>query len=161
MTGALYTVGHSNHALEAFVGLLRKHGIQVLVDVRSQPASRYLPHFNKNEVAAGVEAAGVRYLFLGAELGGRPEGRDFYDEAGHVLYDRLAASPRFQEGIVRLERGLTRFRVAIMCSEEDPAVCHRYLLIARVMRESGVPIAHIRGDGSLQDDAELQPCRRL
>jgi uncharacterized protein (DUF488 family) len=153
----LYTVGHSNHALEDFVRLLQSHAVQVLVDVRSSPHSRYVPHFNRESLHAALREAGMRYLFLGKELGGRPEGDDFYDEDGFVLYSRVAESPLFLAGIDRLEAGIRRYRVAIMCSEEDPAVCHRHLLVGRVMAERGAEITHIRGDGSLQTDSDLRP----
>jgi len=104
---------------------------------------------------ARVTAAGIKYLFLGAELGGRPRGEEFYDADGHVLYWRVAESPAFLEGISRLEAGIQKYKVAIMCSEENPAVCHRRLLIGRVLVMRGITITHIRGDGQVQTDAEL------
>ena len=99
-----------------------------------------------------LKQAKVKYLYLGKELGGRPEGAQFYDADGFVLYHRLAESPLFLDGIKRLEAGLRRYRVAIMCSEENPAVCHRQLLVGRVIARHGVRITHIRGDGELQPD---------
>jgi uncharacterized protein (DUF488 family) len=152
----LFTVGHSNHALEVFLGLLRKHEIQVLVDTRSYPYSRHCPHFNREELVRALNQKEIKYLDLGQELGGRPDGDEFYDDEGHVLYYRLAESAAFLGGIARLERGIRRFRVAIMCSEENPSICHRYRLVGRVMAGRGVKVQHIRGDGSIQVDAELQ-----
>ncbi len=151
----LFTVGHSNHPPEVFVGLLKRHEIQVLVDVRSYPYSRYVRHFNKEELSSALRAHGINYLYMGKELGGRPDEEDFYDEEGHVLYSRLAESPVFLGGIERLEKGIRQFRVAILCSEENPAVCHRHLLICRVMAQRGTMIRHIRGDGTIQFDADL------
>lgn len=151
----LFSIGHSNHTEEKFLELLKQHEIGVLVDVRSQPYSRYSPHFNAGSLKALVESAGVRYLFMGDQLGGRPEGDEFFDEAGHALYYRMAESPPFLEGIARLERGARDHRVAMMCSEEDPAVCHRYLLVTRVIRERGIDVWHIRGDGRLDPDEAI------
>ncbi len=151
----LFTVGHSNHSVDVFVGLLKSHEIQVLVDVRSYPYSRYVRHFNKEELSSALKAHGINYLFMGRELGGKPEEEEFYDEDGHVLYSRLAESPVFLSGIERLEKGIRQFRVAILCSEENPAVCHRHLLISRVMSQRGTEIRHIRGDGTIQSDADL------
>jgi len=94
-------------------------------------------------------------LYLGRELGGRPEGDDYYDAQGHVLYARLATSSLFLEGIDRLQKGAQTYRVAVMCAEEDPLNCHRRLLIGRVLRERGVALDHIRGDGTLQAEDEL------
>jgi uncharacterized protein (DUF488 family) len=94
----------------------------------------------------------MKYVFLGKELGGRPEGSEFYDEGGGVLYDRLAESALFLEGIDRLMEGVKGYRVAIMCGEEDPVKCHRRVLVGRVLEERGVRVKHIRGDGRVEDD---------
>src|SRR5262249_35414963 len=71
-------------------------------------------------------------------------------------YNLVAEEPRFLEGIERLERGRKEYRVALMCSEENPAVCHRHLLIGRVLSSRGVPYLHIRGDGALQSEEEVR-----
>lgn len=152
---AVFTVGHSNVALADFIALLQRHTIGVLVDVRSAPYSKYVPHFNGPVLKEAVVAAGMRYLYLGSELGGRPRDRQFYDAAGHARYDLLARSPLFLAGIERLIGELGENRVAIMCGEENPAECHRRLLVGRVFAERGVDVRHIRGDGRVQTEAEL------
>lgn len=152
---SLFTVGHSNHRLEAFIEILKKNRIQVLVDTRSYPYSKHVPHFNREELAAHLKREEIKYLYLGMELGGRPEDGDLYDEQGRVLYYRLAETPTFLAGIERLESGIRRYRVAIMCSEEDPAVCHRHLLIGRVMAGRGAVVQHIRADGTVQRGSDL------
>ena len=92
---------------------------------------------------------------MGEQLGGRPKGEEFYDAKGHVLYDRVAASEFFRDGVSRLERGIENHNVALLCSEENPAVCHRKLLIGRVLAERGFAVQHIRGDGRMQSDEDL------
>ena len=92
------TIGHSNHAPDTFAALLRQHGVNEVVDVRSAPYSRYLPHFNKEHLAESLEEAGIRYSFLGKELGGQPAERAFYDDDGRVMYDKLAATAAFKGG---------------------------------------------------------------
>lgn len=153
--GCVYSVGHSNQSLDAFLALLKRHGVEGVADVRSAPYSRHAPHFNRPELERAVRAAGLAYVFLGRELGGRPEGDEFYDAEGHVLYGRVARAPFFQDGLRRLVEGARRRRVAMMCAEEDPAVCHRHRLVARVLTERGMPVRHLRGDGRIQTDAEV------
>ena len=153
----LYTIGHSNHTAEKFLELLHEHGIEVLVDVRSQPFSRYNPQFNDNNLASALKAAGIRYLFMGDQLGGRPEGVEFLDDEGHALYHRMAESPQFLAGLERLEHGVGEHRVAIMCSEENPAICHRHLLVTRVISGRGIDVLHIRGDGRLETEDQIAP----
>jgi len=152
----VYTVGHSNYPLEEFLALLRAHRIEVVVDTRSQPYSKYATHFNHDVLRSAVETAGAKYLYLGKELGGRPEGTEYYDVHGHVLYDRVAASPLFREGLARLLEDAGRWRLALMCAEENPAGCHRRLLVTRVLEEQGAHILHIRGDGRLQSEEALR-----
>lgn len=145
----IYTIGHSNVPLAEFLARLDRHAIDVVADVRSRPFARYATHFDAAPLKAAIEAAGRRYLFLGRELGGRPEGGAFYDAEGHVRYDRVAATPFFRAGIDRLERGITRYRVALMCSEGDPAACHRHLLIGRVLADRGIVVRHVGPDGEI------------
>lgn len=153
---SLFTIGHSNHSLETFLGLLRQNRIEVLIDTRSAPFSRFSPHFNRDDLKRSVEEEGMKYGFYGKELGGRPQDEDFYDEAGHVLYSQVAKSWLFNEGIERLMKGIAKYRVAIFCSEEDPSVCHRRLLVSRVLFQQGVTVFHIRGDGTIVTEQELQ-----
>ena len=153
--GHLYSIGHSNHPFERFVGLLSEHGIEVVVDVRSQPFSRYACQYNKEQLERRLVEANVQYLFLGRELGGRPAAEVFYDAAGYVLYSKLARSELFLRGLARVEEEAQRARVALMCSEEDPRGCHRRLLIGRVLESRGIELLHIRGDGRLEPRSGL------
>jgi uncharacterized protein (DUF488 family) len=152
---AIYTIGHSNQPVEQLLALLRRHAIEVLTDVRSAPYSRYASQFNQRELQAALREAGVQYVFLGKELGGRPEDESLYDDEGHVDYRRVSRTTPFRDGIERVKRGAERYRVALMCSEEDPTDCHRRLLVGRVLRDDGVELLHIRGDGRLDRDDDL------
>ena len=154
-TSTAWTIGHSNHPIDVFIDLLTRHQIAVLVDVRSSPYSGYASHFNKEAIEHALRQRDVRYLFLGDMLGGRAEGEQFYDAAGYVLYAEVARSDKFQQGIRRLLDGVAKHRVALMCGEEDPAECHRRLLVGRVLRERGVCVVHIRGDGRAQSEDDL------
>lgn len=151
----IFSIGHSNQPLEAFLSLLQQHRIQVLVDVRSSPYSKYVPHFNGTPLAIAIKQTGIKYMFMGKELGGRPDGDEFYDADSHVLYNCVAESSIFLNGIKRLKEGGKMYRVAIMCSEEDPISCHRHLLIGRVLTKQGVNLLHIRGKGHIQTEEEL------
>ena len=153
----LWTVGHSNHTVERFLELLGEHGIEVVVDIRSEPYSSYSKHFCQAPLRQSLKDAGLSYLFMGGELGGRPPEPEFYDEDGHVLYGELAVTERFREGLHRLVDGATRYRVSMMCSEENPTSCHRHRLVTRALRESDrrVSILHIRGTGEVVDETRL------
>jgi uncharacterized protein (DUF488 family) len=151
----VFTIGHSNHTLEHFLNLLKAHAVQVVVDTRSQPYSKYTTQFDHETLKPALQDMEIRYLYLGRELGGRPEGDEFYDDEGHVLYDRVAATSHFLEGLSRLERGIREYNVATLCAEENPAACHRRLLVGRVLLDRGIQVEHIRGDGRIQTEEEV------
>ena len=166
----LYTIGHSNQSLDEFIGLLRKHDVEVLVDVRSAPYSRWTPHFGKESLEHALKLDGLKYLYLGRQLGGRPDPDqrpDFYDEGGHALYYKMADDTDFNDALQRLREGVARYRVAVMCSEEDPTDCHRRLLVGKVMADRWrVVLRHIRRDGRIEEEErvdlrhELQPVQQ-
>lgn len=154
MKPELFTVGHSNHSLEHFLGLLRLHRIQVLVDVRSSPYSARLPQFNREPLKPVLKAAGIRYLFLGEELGARRAERNCYVD-GIARYDRIAKTAAFQSGLERVTTGIQKFRSALMCAEKDPLECHRTILVCRHLRDIA-QIQHIRADGSLESHEQAE-----
>ncbi len=158
---AIWTVGHSNHDFDRFAHLLLPERIEFLIDVRSFPYSRYAPHFNRDALETSMPPLGVRYLFLGEQLGGRPTHEEYYDAEGHALYAPMSEEEPFRHAIERLIAGASRHRLALLCSEADPQHCHRRLLVGRVLTDRGVQLRHILADGSVsvEDAVALSPDR--
>lgn len=147
--GDILTVGHSTHAIDHFLDLLSKHGVTAVADVRSVPASRFTPQFNRDTLKRSLADLGIKYVFLGQELGARSDDRSCYIN-GQVQYGRLAQTEPFGEGIDRLLKGSATERIAVMCAEQEPLDCHRTVLVSRVLAERGASVAHIHGDGRLE-----------
>ena len=158
----LYTIGHSNHALEDFLQLLRRHGISAVADVRSSPYSRYTSQFNREVLQAALKEAEIAYVFLGRELGARREDPSCYRD-GRVCFERVARTELFQAGLSRLRAGAESYRIAVMCAEKDPTSCHRMILVCRHLRAAELRIDHILEDGELEnnDDTERRLMREL
>ena len=151
MTGpTILTVGHSNHPLEHFLELLARHGVTAVADVRSAPYSRFCPHFNRRALSSSLADRGMRYLFLGRELGGRPDDPACYDEGGRVCYDRVRRTERFRGGVRQLLATAATRRSALMCAEKEPLDCHRTLLIAQALERQGVAVVHILAGGAIE-----------
>lgn len=149
----LYTLGHSNHSIEYFVKLLKKYDIEVVADVRSVPYSRYNPQFKKNNLKVHLREHGIRYVFMGQELGGKPQNEKMYCH-GKVNYSQLAETPAFRGGLKRLKKGIEKYRIAVVCAEKDPYTCHRYFLVGAELEKLGVNVRHILDDGSLLHSIE-------
>ncbi|MFO0844848.1 MAG: DUF488 domain-containing protein [Gemmataceae bacterium] len=146
LAGRLFTVGHSNHEPEAFLALLRRHGVTAVADVRSSPYSRRMPHFSRGSLEATLGHHGIAYVFLGQELGGRPTDEALYHPDGWADYERVRSTAGFARGVERVLGGLQRYTVALMCGEEDPIDCHRGLMVTPALKGVGLPPRHIRRD---------------
>lgn len=147
---SVFTIGHSTHDTDAFIALLRLHKITAVCDVRSRPYSRLNPQFNRETLRKALRSAGISYVFLGTELGARSDDPACY-ERGKVQYARLAASELFRKGLQRIEKGLRRYRIALMCAEKEPLECHRTILLARYLEQLDIDVRHILYDGSLEE----------
>jgi len=145
----IYSVGHSSHDWSTFILLLDAAGIGVVIDVRSNPASR-LPHFNRTALKERLNAVGIGYVFLGLELGGRAR------EGGVPDYEQMATSRMFAEGLTGVEEMAARTRPALMCSEHEPLTCHRCLLVGRRLAERGNDVAHILRDGRIETNTTTE-----
>lgn len=154
--GRVFTIGHSHHELQHLLELLRAAGVDAVADVRSSPFSRRLPQYNRPELERGLKEAGVVYVFLGEELGGRPQQPSLYDDEGRVDYRRVRTTDFFRRGLERVARAREKYRVALLCAEEDPLDCHRGLMIAPALVELGVLPVHLRGDGGIETTGALE-----
>ena len=151
----VFTIGHSLHEIEAFIDLLRRHGIEAVADVRSHPYSKRLPQFSKAELQRALKAAGIQYVFLGQELGARRNERDCYVN-GQAKYELIARLPAFAKGIERIQAGAARMNLSLMCAEKDPITCHRTILICRELARLGLDVKHILDDGRLELHEDAQ-----
>jgi uncharacterized protein (DUF488 family) len=155
VTEAVYTVGHSTHSMDAFLDLAKRHELTAIADVRSQPYSRYTPHFNREALRAALKPLGIAYVFLGELLGARTNDPRCY-EKGRVQYDRLAKTAAFAQGLERVIEGASRYRVALMCAESDPITCHRAILVSRHLTARGIEIRHCLANGRVERQPQLE-----
>lgn len=150
MNETVYTVGHSTHSIEKFIELLKGAHIDAVSDVRSRPFSRMNPQFNRENLKTSLSAEGIKYVFLGKELGARSDDQSCYRN-GQVQYDLLANTELFKQGIRRVKEGAQKYQVALMCAEKEPLDCHRTILVARELVKEGIGVKHILADGSIED----------
>jgi uncharacterized protein (DUF488 family) len=134
--------------------LLRRHQIEILVDVRHFPGSRRLPHFNKAALHPTLAAAGIRYEHL-VELGGRRPARPdshnlLWRNASFRGYADYMETPPFRDGVDRLLEIARAGRTAVMCSEAVWWRCHRSM-IADYLKAMGTQVFHILGPHKVQE----------
>ncbi|MCD6217551.1 DUF488 domain-containing protein [bacterium] len=155
MNKTIYTIGHSNHDPDTFIRLLKKYRIEALIDVRSQPYSSYVKHFNKEALKTHLKKHKIDYYYGGAYLGGRPSDESVRRD-GKVDYELLRKKESYIKALRLLLKLVSLKMVVLMCSEEDPARCHRSTLMTPDLIKKGYEIRDIRADGSYEV-AELKP----
>ena len=149
----IYTVGHSNHELDVFIGLLNMHNINAVADVRSVPYSSYNSQFNRDFLAENLKVRDIHYIFFGQELGARSNKPECYLN-GQVQYDRLAELETYKHAVERIISGTSEYNIALMCSEKEPLDCHRTILVSRSLVANNCTVKHILADGSIEDHVD-------
>lgn len=142
----MLTIGHSNRPLEAFLEMLKAHGVDLLVDVRTVPHSRHNPQFNREALPQPLASAGIEYLHLPGLGGLRHARKDSGNTGWRNLsfrgYADYMQTPEFEKSLAELLRLDEGRRVAIMCAESVPWRCHRSL-IADALTARATQVWHI------------------
>jgi len=149
-SGKLFTIGHSNLELGGFLGVLLRHEVHIVCDVRSRPGSFRFPQFNRESLEACLAPAKIQYQFCGEALGGRPDDPRVYREDGLVDYVARRKSADFCAGIDHAVELSRSSNITLMCAEEDPLQCHRFLMICPALLDRGLDPLHIRKGGVLE-----------
>lgn len=151
----IYTIGYGSRSIADLIATLKHYEIAYLVDVRSAPYSRYKPEYSKEALAAALQAEGIRYLFLGEQLGGRPTDPACYSD-GKVDYEKVKLQPFYQAGLERVQEAFRQqLRVVLMCSEGKPSQCHRSKLIGASLTALGIPVLHIDEQGAAKSQEDV------
>ena len=155
MSRIIYTIGHSNYDTNQFITILQNYSIDIVVDIRSAPYSKYCPQFNKKTVEQVLNNGGIKYLFLGKELGARPDSPECYEHY-RVQFDKLKETELFKQGIERIKDSINNFIVTLMFSEKDPFNWHRTILVSRVLTGEGIEVRHILDENKTASQNEIE-----
>lgn len=156
----VYTIGYGNRSIQDFIALLHRYEIQYLVDIRSQPYSRFNPDYSQKALQQHLKQHGIGYIYMGQELGGQPKDRSLHrEDAGEksqIDYERLAQSEAYKKGIERIQHALQQeLRIVLMCSELKPTMCHRGKLVGKTLSKQGVEVVHIDEKGNQKTQLQL------
>ena len=159
----LYTIGHSTRTLDELVSALKAHGIETLVDIRAFPASRRLPHFNRESLERALPEQGIRYLWMKALGGYRKSTRKdsphtALRNANFRNYADYTLTPEFHEAIAELLHLATESRTAYMCAERVYFRCHR-MIVSDWLVALGHEVLHIDAQGPVRAHKLLAEAR--
>ncbi len=158
----IFTIGYGNRETDEFIAILNEHDIDTLVDVRSQPYSRYAPDFCRERLSTILNYSGIEYQFMGNSLGGRPDDSQCYTyspQRKKKLLDAKKCESRdfYQQGIMQLKQALsTGRRIVIMCSELEPHECHRGYVLGKTLDSDEIAVVHIDRDGEPLSQSQIR-----
>jgi len=152
-----FTIGHGNYPIDRFITFLQNTGIDLIIDVRSSPYSRFNPHFNREKLEKSLVMNDINYRYMGDKIGGRQSDPCLLFPDGTVNYRKVQETEKFQEGINEVVSIISSGKkIALMCAEKEPERCHRFALISPVLQAKGISVIHIRPEGKLQLNEELE-----
>ena len=151
----IYTIGYGNRSIGGFVKLLQNYEIKFLVDIRSQPYSRFNPDFSKDSLEKCLKQHLIQYIYMGDTLGGRPKDSSCYID-NKVDYAKLREKSFYQKGISYLQTAWEKqLCIALMCSEAKPQECHRSKLIGNTLVEQQIDVTHIDETGATKTQLQI------
>jgi len=143
----LYTIGHSTYEIEDFISLLKNNSINTIVDVRSIPYSKFASQYNRETLKYFLKKNKIYYIFMGDLLGARYEDKSLLFNDGKVNFKKVQEIKSFQDGIARLDKGITKgYNISLMCSEKEAFDCHRFGLISKFLTKNSIDVNHIYPD---------------
>jgi uncharacterized protein (DUF488 family) len=155
MPNPIFTIGHASWTLLGIIDLLKGRGITHLVDVRSSPFSKFQPDFCEKPLERSAMRAGLEYIPMGDQLGGKPPHADCHTE-GRVDYGKVLQKDFFKLGITRLVSAYQQGAViCLLCAEGNPAECHRAKLLGRALADKGISVVHFLPDGATKTQTEV------
>lgn len=160
----IYTIGHSTRTLEVLIEALKAHGVRTLVDIRTAPSSRHVPHFNRDVLAEALPAAGMSYRHMkalgGWRKGSRPDSPNAgWRSQGFRAYADYMLTAEFQAALAELLALAREGPMAIMCAEMAPRLCHRSL-VSDTLTARGLRVQHIM-DARRSEPHRLTPFARV
>ena len=149
MSSKIYTIGYGNRQILPFIQLLKKYEIEILIDIRTTPFSRFNPDYRIQKFEVHLVNNDIRYLFLGKELGGKPNDLTCYTD-GEVDYEKIKTKQFFHDGVAEvIALNVAGFRIALMCAEQSPLDCHRKWLVGDYLESQGFEVKHIDKNGEI------------
>ena len=153
--GTLFTIGHSNHSLENFMKILLDNNIHYVLDVRSNPHARFVPHFNEKQLSHYLNSINVNYANMGKYFGARQTQKEYYSQEGYLDFELFRESDVFQIGLNTTLKLLEKSNVLLLCMERDPIDCHRAIMVGRGFELSRIKVNHILFDSTIITQDEL------
>ncbi|MGL5649534.1 MAG: DUF488 family protein [Clostridium sp.] len=157
MKRIIYTIGHSNYSVEKLVEMIKRYGVDTIVDARGTAYSSYNTQYNLNVITENLKKYGITYVYMGKELGAHIGQEELYINEGYMDFKKIAQSKSFRKGIERLKDGVDKgYTICILGAKQNPIECHRFSLVAEELEKEGFEVRNIMHNGEIKSNYELE-----
>ncbi|MEG1567759.1 MAG: DUF488 domain-containing protein [Anaerovoracaceae bacterium] len=156
MVNTVFTIGYSGFQINDFIKTLKSKSVSLVIDVRSLPYSQYYTDYNKENLSKILKSNKIYYRNYVLEFGARQEERSYYPN-GYLDFDMFSKSEIFLSGVDKLKGSMQQdYTFALMCSEKDPIMCHRSILVARAFHILGYNVVHLLPNGKTLTQVDVE-----
>lgn len=152
----VFTIGYTGFKIDEFIKVLKEYKINSLIDVRSNPISKFYEEYNQKNLERVLISNRIIYRNYKNEFGARQENTKYYKN-GYLDFNMYTKSNSFLEGIRKIEAGIKlNYTFVLMCAEKDPSTCHRNIMVAREFYKLGYYVKNILSDGSYESQESIE-----
>ena len=146
----IFAVGHSNYPYDKLIEMIKKYGINCVVDIRETPYSKYNTQYNREVLRENLKSSGFTYVYMGHEFGAKRQTKESYNDDGYADFEKVIKEELFLKGIERITKGLHMgYKIVLLGAMQEPIRCHRSIMLGKYLNEKGFDVKYIMHEGNI------------
>lgn len=146
----IFAIGHSNYPYDKLIEMIKKYGINCVVDIRETPYSKYNTQYNRESLRENLKSSGFTYVYMGHEFGAKRQTKESYNDDGYADFEKVIKEELFLKGIERITKGLQMgYKIVLLGAMQEPIRCHRSIMLGKYLNEKGFDVKYIMHEGNI------------
>ncbi|MDU1540283.1 DUF488 family protein [Paeniclostridium hominis] len=146
----IFAIGHSNYPYDKLIEMIKKYGIDCVVDIRETPYSKYNTQYNREVLRENLKSSGFTYVYMGHEFGAKRQTKESYNDEGYADFEKVIKEELFLKGIERITKGLQMgYKIVLLGAMQEPIRCHRSIMLGKYLNEKGFDVKYIMHEGNI------------
>lgn len=146
----IFAIGHSNYPYDKLIEMIKRYGIDCVVDIRETPYSKYNTQYNREALRESLKSSGFTYVYMGHEFGAKRQTKESYNDDGYADFKKVIKEELFLKGIERITKGLQMgYKIVLLGAMQDPIRCHRSIMLGKYLNEKGFDVKYIMHEGNI------------
>lgn len=153
----IFAIGHSNYPYDKLIEMIKKYGIDCVVDIRETPYSKYNTQYNREVLRENLKSSGFTYVYMGHEFGAKRQTKESYNDDGYADFEKVIKEELFLKGIERITKGINMgYKIVLLGAMQEPIRCHRSIMLGKYLNEKGFDVKYIMHEGNIVDQDYIE-----